>query len=85
MDIESTSLASLLVANALILFSVFIYLVFFFKWDNKTYDDLAENVGDRYNKNGGIEREMFLDAGASNIESLLSKDESTLQYLPNGL
>lgn len=78
MDIESTSLASLFVVNSVILSGVFIYLAFYYKWDNKTYDDLADNVGSRYNKNGGIDGEIFLGEGASNIESLLGKDESAI-------
>jgi len=84
MDIESTSLASMFIANCLILAGVFLYLAFYYKWDNKSYDDLVENVGTRFNKNGGIEGEIFLGEGASNIESLLGKDESSMQYLPGG-
>ena len=88
MDIESTSLAAMLLVNTLILSAAFVYYVFFYRWDNKTYDDLAENVGGRYNKNGAAievgDGELFLGEGASNIESLLGKDESSMQYLQSG-
>ena len=89
MDIESTSLAALLITNGLVLSGVFIYYAFFYKWDNKTYDDLAENVGGRYSKAGvtgpvGVDGEIFLGDGASNIESLLGKDDASIQYMPSG-
>lgn len=90
MDIESTSLAALLITNGLVLSGVFIYYAFFYKWDNKTYDDLAENVGGRYSKAGGgvgpvgMDGEIFLGEGASNIESLLGKDDASIQYMQSG-
>ena len=75
MDIELSSLTALLMANGLIVVSITIYFVFFYKWDSKTYDDLGENV-DGYG--GGISNnELFLNEGASQIESLLAKDETT--------
>ena len=75
MDIELSSLASLLMANGLIVLVIAIYFTFIYKWDNKTYDDLGENV-DGYG--GGMSNnEIFLGEGASQIESLLAKDEVT--------
>lgn len=75
MDIELSSLAALLLANGLITVCIIVFLAFFYKWDSKTYDDLAENV-DNYG-GGGFNNEMFLGEGASQIESLLAKEEST--------
>jgi hypothetical protein len=45
MDIELSSLAALLLANALIILCIVFFLAFFYKWDNKTYDDLVIDYG----------------------------------------
>lgn len=66
MDIESSSLLTLFVVNGLILTSIVVYLIFFYKWDNKTYDDLAENRGEKYNQNG-LANDMYIGDGDSNI------------------
>ena len=90
MDIESTSIVSLLIINGLVLGGVFIYYCFFYKWDNKTYDDLAENIGNRYDKGPSKGRgvtlngDLFIGEEASNIESLLGKDDASVQYMPSG-
>lgn len=70
-------MAALLIANALVVISVIVYVIFFYKWDNKTYDDLAENVGNRFDK-VEFAGEMYLGEGASNIESLLGKDDASI-------
>lgn len=81
MDIELSSLAALLLANALIILCIVFFLAFFYKWDNKTYDDLVIDYG------VGAGNGQFNDFGdqASQIESLLNKQDIPPQYtLING-
>ncbi len=47
MDLESLTLTALLGTNFIIITALVIYMVFFYRWDTKVYDDLAENVGMR--------------------------------------
>ena len=65
--------------NFLILLIVVTYLIFFYKWESKTYDDMAQNLGGLYDKAAYI-GDMFDAEAGSNIESLLAKDEGPLQY-----
>jgi len=64
MDIELTSLAALVTANCMILFSILLFLLFCYKWDSKTYDDMADNVNDF----GGHTGELFLGEAAFQIQ-----------------
>ena len=85
MDIESTSLLALFVANFIIFMVVVIYLYFFYRWDSKTYEDMVESRGQKFTKNhGGIANDiMFIGDADSNIQSLLDKDQSAFQYAGN--
>jgi Na+/melibiose symporter-like transporter len=49
MDIEVSSIVVLLIVNGFILLLLIIYMLFIYKWDKKTYDDLAENL-DNYGR-----------------------------------
>lgn len=75
MDIEVSSIIALIAINFLILISIIIYLFFYYKWDSKTYDDMAENLDNYRPMNGN---DLFLGEGTSNIESLLGKDDTTV-------
>ena len=75
MDIEVSSIVVILSVNGLILLTLIIYLLFIFKWDKKTYEDLAENLdnfGREFPNNG-----LMLEDEVSNVESLLGKDDSS--------
>lgn len=73
MDIELLSLEVLLTINTVLIIGLLIYYLLFFKWDSKKYDDLKENldtfIDNHYNDFG-------LHENASNIESLLGRDDS---------
>eukprot|EP00347_Sterkiella_histriomuscorum_P016017 403354814 len=83
-----------MITNAVVLSGFFVFYAFFYRWDNKTYDDLAENVNGRYSKAGGgglggipvggVDGEIFMGDDASNIESLLGKDDASIQYMQSG-
>ena len=66
MDIESLSVLSLASVNFLILLGVGVYLFFYFKWDIKNLDPLADNVKNRVDINQNWDN-------ISNVESLLDK------------
>ena len=80
MDIEVSSIVVVLAANVLIILGIIIYSCCFFKWDQKNHDDLAENWDCA---KVGPANELYLGEGASNIESLLGKDDTTVQYGTN--
>ena len=65
MDLELSSLLTILLANAFVILSVLAFLALFHKWtagrEPKTYDSFAEN--------------LVIGDGASQIESLLAKDD----------
>lgn len=82
MDLESTSLLALFSANFIVFSAIVIYLYFFYKWDSKTYDDMFESRGQKFNKNG-IANDMYIGDGDSNIQSLLDKDQTGYQYAGN--
>lgn len=65
MDIESISVLVLVSVNFLILLTVGVYLVFYYKWDTKAFDPLAENV-----KNRDLNQNW---ENISNVEYLLEK------------
>lgn len=81
MDIEVSSLGILVTVNLIIFIGIGIYLRFFYKWDNKQYDDMAVNL-DNYRRNT-YGNELFHGEGASNIESLLCKDDTLVQFQGN--
>jgi Na+/melibiose symporter-like transporter len=81
MDIESCSLVVLVSINLIVFIGVILFLAFFYKWDNKTYDDMVENL-DNYRR-AGFGNELYLGEGASNIESLLAKEDTVGQYTIN--
>jgi len=64
-----------LALNFVVLLAVVAYLLFFYKWETKTYDDMAQNIGGGYDK-----ADLFDIEAGSNIESLLAKEEGPLQY-----
>jgi nitrogen fixation-related uncharacterized protein len=70
MDLEVSSLITLVSVDLVIFTGIMIYLVFFYKWDNKQYDDMADNLEYRRNPYGN---DLFINEGAS--ESLIAKDE----------
>jgi hypothetical protein len=75
MDIEVSSIVVILSLNGLIIFTLIIYLLFFYKWDKRTYEDLVENLD-----NFGRELQgnaLYMEEEASNIESLLAKDDTS--------
>jgi hypothetical protein len=68
MDIDSISVLALVSVNFCVLLVVSVYLFFFYKWDTKTYDPLADNVKNR-DPNQNWEN-------LSNVEYLLEKGQN---------
>ena len=72
MDIEMQSVTAIVAFNSLIVIGIILYYVCYYKWDGKIYENFRENFANEYNPLGAD--------NASNIESLLGKDETTMNF-----
>lgn len=83
MDIETCSLIVVLSVNLAIVIGIVFYLGFFYKWDNKIYDEMGENLEQYQRRQGGYNNSVYFPEGGSNIESLLAKEDTIGQFTIN--
>ncbi len=74
MDVETCSLIVVVAVNLGIVFCIGVYLALYYKWDNKTYDDMGDNL--EHGRRQTYNNDLYFAEGASNIESLLAKDDT---------